>query len=235
MLSAIDDPALQLMAAQRFVSEKVAKTPASPVPAVRPRNDQVRIGYLSGDLCMHAVGLLTAELYRTARPRAFRGLCLLLEPRGRHAAARAHPAHAFDHHVPIGKLDDESAAQPIAAPGHRRADRPAGPDQWRPPEHPGLSAGTGAGRLPGPAGHLGLPGVDWIIADRFVMPPELQPYCTEKPDSAALLPGQRPPARGRPPASTRHSYGLPEQAFVFCSFNNNYKFTPRCSAPGWGS
>jgi len=64
MLSASDDPALQLMAAQRFVHEKVVKTSERLYTKVKiPRTGRIKIGYLSGDLCMHAVGLLTAELY----------------------------------------------------------------------------------------------------------------------------------------------------------------------------
>jgi predicted O-linked N-acetylglucosamine transferase (SPINDLY family) len=67
--------------------------------------------------------------------------------------------------------------------------------------------------------------VDWMIADEFVMPPALQPYCTER---ALMLPRcyqvsdrQREVA----PKPARSKYGLPEDAFVFCSFNNNHKFT----------
>ncbi|MFD2451531.1 O-linked N-acetylglucosamine transferase family protein [Ideonella paludis] len=41
---------------------------------------------------------------------------------------------------------------------------------------------------------------------------------------AALLSGQRPAARDCPPP-TRAQYGLPEDAFVYCSFNNTFKFT----------
>ncbi|MDZ7813831.1 MAG: hypothetical protein U5L74_12315 [Ideonella sp.] len=41
---------------------------------------------------------------------------------------------------------------------------------------------------------------------------------------AELLPGERPPARSGA-LRQRASYGLPEDAFVFCSFNNTFKFT----------
>jgi predicted O-linked N-acetylglucosamine transferase (SPINDLY family) len=71
-----------------------------------------------------------------------------------------------------------------------------------------------------------LPGVDHILADRFVMPPELLPYCTERP---IYLPhcyqvSDRQRAVGAMP--TRADNKLPDDAFVFCSFNNNHKFTP---------
>lgn len=83
--------------------------------------------------------------------------------------------------------------------------------------------------LPGTAA---LPGVDYILADRFVMPPELLPYCTERP---IYLPhcyqvSDRQRLVGATP--TRAANKLPEDAFVFCSFNNDHKFTPRSSAAG---
>jgi predicted O-linked N-acetylglucosamine transferase (SPINDLY family) len=73
-------------------------------------------------------------------------------------------------------------------------------------------------------GTSALPGVDWMLADRFVIPPELLPYCTEKP---LYLPHcyQVSDRRRECGAGPRAPYGLPEDAFVFCSFNNNHKFT----------
>jgi predicted O-linked N-acetylglucosamine transferase (SPINDLY family) len=74
-------------------------------------------------------------------------------------------------------------------------------------------------------GTSALPGVDWIVADPYVLPPELQPYMTEQalyvPHCYQVSDRQRVVA-GTP---TRAHYGLPEDAFVFCSFNNNFKFT----------
>jgi predicted O-linked N-acetylglucosamine transferase (SPINDLY family) len=64
MMGLSDDPALQLLAAQRFVHEKVPKPPAVPLHTqMPPRQGRIRVGYLSGDLHMHAVGLLTPELF----------------------------------------------------------------------------------------------------------------------------------------------------------------------------
>jgi predicted O-linked N-acetylglucosamine transferase (SPINDLY family) len=74
-------------------------------------------------------------------------------------------------------------------------------------------------------GTSALPGVDWILADRFVMPAELLPYCTERPiyQPHSYHVSDRRREVAAPPA--RASYGLPEHAFVYCSFNNNFKFT----------
>src|SRR5581483_8740039 len=74
-------------------------------------------------------------------------------------------------------------------------------------------------------GCSGIPGVEWIIADRFVMPRERLPYSTEKPlylDRCYQVSDRR---REIGPIPDRARYGLPEDKFVFCSFNNNFKFT----------
>ena len=57
------------------------------------------------------------------------------------------------------------------------------------------------------------------------MPPEQLPYSTEKPlylDRCYQVSDRQREVAALP---VRATYGLPEDAFVFCSFNNNFKFT----------
>ena len=233
MMGLSDDPALQLMAAQRFVHEKVPLPPAEPLhKRTAPRSGKIRIGYLSGDLHMHAVGLLTPELFELHDRSRFEVWGFCWTPDSPHPAfqqQRQRILHALDHLVPLGGVDDERAARLIAQ---------AGIDVLV--DLQGLTSGARPGILvqrPAPVqvsylglpGTSALPGVEWLIADRFVMPPELLPYCTEKP---LYLPGcyqvsdrQRQVAALSDPRSHRARYGLPADAFVYCSFNNNHKFT----------
>ena len=225
MLSASDDPALQLMAAQRFVHERVPRPPEVPYHAGRPaRSGRIRIGYLSGDLCMHAVGLLTAELFELHDRSRFEVIAFCWS-REDGTPLRARLRRAMDHFVPIGDLDDEAAARRIA--------------EWDVDvlvDLQGLTNGARPGILvkrPAPVqvsylgfpGTSGLPGVDWIVADPFVMPPELLPFCTEKPlyVPRCYQVSDRQREVGAPPK--RADYGLPDDRVVFCSFNNNFKFT----------
>jgi predicted O-linked N-acetylglucosamine transferase (SPINDLY family) len=76
-------------------------------------------------------------------------------------------------------------------------------------------------------GTLGVDFVDYLIADQFVAPSNLQDGFAEK---LVYLPGSyqandrdRPVADDRP---TRARCGLPDDAFVFCSFNAAYKIAP---------
>jgi predicted O-linked N-acetylglucosamine transferase (SPINDLY family) len=76
-------------------------------------------------------------------------------------------------------------------------------------------------------GTMGAPYIDYIIADRFVIPPGSEGDFTERvvrlPGSYQVNDAKRRIAETTP---TRAQAGLPEAGFVFCCFNNNYKITP---------
>jgi len=77
-----------------------------------------------------------------------------------------------------------------------------------------------------PAG-MGVPFMDYIIADDFVIPRETAHLYAEQ---VVYLPDCFQPnddLRPIGPTPTRAEAGLPEEGFVFCSFNNTYKFNPQ--------
>lgn len=76
-------------------------------------------------------------------------------------------------------------------------------------------------------GTLGLPFIDYLIADPRIIPPELQKHYAEKilylphcylPRDTSVVPS--------PVIPKRSDFGLPEEGFVFCSFNHDYKINP---------
>jgi predicted O-linked N-acetylglucosamine transferase (SPINDLY family) len=228
MMSVTDDPAVQLMVAQRFVHERVPKPAATPLhtlPAsVTARQGRIKIGYLSGDLHHHAVGLLTAELFELHDRSRFEvhAFCWTQESG---SPQRRRLVKAVDHLVRLNGVDDATAAQLIAQ---------AGIDVLV--DLQGITNGARPGILghrPAPVqvsylglpGTSALPGVDWILADRFVMPPEVLPYCTEQPIYLPHCYQVSDRKRDEAPKPSRQACGLPEGAFVYCSFNNNFKFT----------
>jgi len=76
-------------------------------------------------------------------------------------------------------------------------------------------------------GTMGLPYMDYIIADPTVVPPHHRSFYDEQvlylPDSylpvdtSLVIPDQTP---------TRAECGLPDDVMVYCSFNHDYKITP---------
>jgi predicted O-linked N-acetylglucosamine transferase (SPINDLY family) len=74
---------------------------------------------------------------------------------------------------------------------------------------------------------MGAPYIDYIVADRIVIPESQQEFYAEKiaclPNSYLVSDTKRSIADR---AFTRTELGLPLTDFVFCCFNNNYKITP---------
>jgi len=225
MLSISDDPAHQLEAARRYVQKKWR----SDLPALADKagygHKKIRVGYCSGDFCLHPVSLLTVELFELHDRERFEvyGYCWSPEDG---SAMRQRVSKAMDHFTRIHSLSDEAAAaqiradeidilidlqgQTAGARANLLAYRPA-PVQIT---YLGLPATTG------------LPSIDYVIADRFLIPEcEAQHYSERPlymPDVYQVSDRQRPV--GIQPS--RAECGLPAEGFVFCSFNNNYKFTP---------
>ena len=226
MLGVSDDPVLQLQAAQRYVNEKVLKdVPHYMSSRQSYGHNRLRIGYLSSDFCSHAVSILTAELYGLhdrAKVEVF-GFCWSNDDG---SPLRARVVAGMDRYVKIGTLSDKEAACLI-----RSHEIDVLVDLH------GLTRGTRHNILsyrPAPVqiawlgfpGPTALPEIDYVLADPFVFPPELEPFFTEKPlrmphtfqiNDRQRIVGPRP---------TRESCGLSADAFVFCSFNSSFKLTP---------
>jgi predicted O-linked N-acetylglucosamine transferase (SPINDLY family)/glycosyltransferase involved in cell wall biosynthesis len=229
MLSASDDPAVQQAASQRYVEKNVLSGVATLSEKVSYGHPRLRIGYLSSDFCAHAVSILIVELLELHDRSKFEvyGFCWTKEDG---SPLRARAIKAMDHHIRIGDMSDEQAAQCIRS---HEIDILI--------DLHGLTLGMRTNILsyrPAPLqmtylgfpGSTALPSIDYVIADKFVLPPELTPFFTEKPlylpNSFQINDRQRAIA----PRPSKASCGLPENTFIFCSFNNNHKFTPEVFA-----
>jgi predicted O-linked N-acetylglucosamine transferase (SPINDLY family) len=225
MLGASPDPAEQLAASRHFVERKVHAAPERLAPAAGYAHKRIRIGYLSSDLCSHAVSILTAELYEL-HDRSRVEVYAFSWSREDNSPLRARVVGAMDHYIRIDRMTDEEAARCIRA--HEidvlvdlhgltlgaRADILG----WRPA--PVQLTWLG---FPGPTA---VPGIDYVVADDFVFPPELEPHFTEQPLRMPHTFQINDRRRAIGPTPTRAANGLPEDAVVFCAFNSNFKFTP---------
>jgi len=225
MLSQSDDPEAQLQAARHYVESKVvANVPVlAPVQAYGHR--KIRVGYCSSDFCIHPVAMLTAELFELHDRENFEvfGYCWT---QAGDSPLRQRIIRAMDHFELIHNLSDEAAArlireheidilidlqgQTLGARANILSYRPA-PIQIT---YLGLPATTG------------FPSIDYVIADRFLIPEEYARFYSEKPLYMPDIYQVSDRQRQNSAAPNRESCGLPAEGFVFCSFNNNYKFTP---------
>lgn len=224
LLGLTDDPALQLASARRHAEARIVKAERLVAAGHRYGHRRLRIGYLSSDFCMHAVSLLLAELLESHdRGRVeVHGFCWSREdgtPMRRRVLA------AFDHYHPIGRLSDAAAAELIRSREIDVLVDLQGLTSGARPDIPAL------GPAPIQIAYLGFPGtsaiphVDYVVADRFVFPPELARHFSERP---LYLPTVFQVADGKREIgeTSRQEQGLPENALVFCAFNNNHKILP---------
>lgn len=226
LLSLSDDPQTQLDAATRYVEKKIpANLPKLAPDEGYPEHKKIRIAYCSSDFCLHPVSMLTVELFELHNREKFEVYGFCWSPNDG-SALRQRVIKAFDHYIPIGDLDEKSSAELIrsheidilidlqgqtsGARMHMLALRPA-PIQIT---YLGLPATTG------------MPCIDYVIADRFLIPEDSAHYYSEKPLYLPDVYQCSDRKRLSAPSPSRKICGLPARGFVFCSFNNNYKYTP---------
>lgn len=188
---------------------------------------RLRIGYLSEDFRRHAVGIAIAEVI-SRHDRSRVELFAYSTGVNDGSSLRREFEQSFEHFRDVAALSVHALAQAI-----REDEIDILVD---------LGGWTGIGRTEslaircapiqvnwlGYGGTLGHPKLaDYLVGDAVVTPHSAQDRYTEKivhlPYS--FMPFDTRRTIGTPP--TRSSEGLPDDAFVLCSFNNSYKFNPR--------
>jgi len=223
-LSLTDDPSIQLVCAERFVAEKVEQHPRLILASHRYGHQKIRIGYLSSDLSMHAVSLLTVELFETHNRDNVEvyAFCWSKEDG---TPFRERVRRAFDHFIPIGGLTDEEASDVIL---NHEIDVIVDLQGLTAKARPNIVA---RGPAPVQIAYLGYPGtsalphVDYVVADPFIFPNDLKPHFTEKPLYLPTVFQVSDSKREFGPERARSFFGLPDDSFVYCAFNNNYKIS----------
>ena len=212
------------LVAARQMAQSYAAVPAIPhqPPAILAARPRLRIGYLSSDFHDHAMTYLLVE-------------ALELHDRGRfetvafdHSVSRATEYRtrilkAFDRVIPVKGLSDAEAARCMAVENIAIAVDLQG---WTTGARPQVLAYRPApivAQWLGHPGTMGAPWVDYAIVDPIVAPPGSE---TEFAEKLVRLPHCYQPndrQRAIGPAPTRAQAGLPDDAFVFCCFNQAYK------------
>lgn len=189
-------------------------------------DQRIRIGYLSADFRAHPVAELIVELFESHDRSQFAVTGYSYGPDDG-SAIRQRIANAFERFV---DLRDSPLADSIQKIVDDRIDILVDLTGFTQHSRPEILASCPA---PIRVNYLGYPGtmgadfVDYIMVDHFIVPPDRQPFYNEK---LVHLPGcyqvndtQRVISETIP---SRAEVGLPDDAFVFCSFNSNYKITP---------
>ena len=225
LLSLEDDPARHLIRARRFAEQYLPATRPSPGFGSAAKPARLQIGYFSADFHDHATMYLMARLFELHDRGRFRIHAFSYGPETGDAM-RARVKRAFDVFHDVRALGDEEIANlarregidiAVDLKGHTKDSR-VGLFAYR-------AAPVQVSYL-GYPGTMGAPFMDYLVADRIVVPNEQRHHYSEKliylPHCYQANDDTREIAQ---PAPTRRELGLPQDAFVFCCFNNSYKIT----------
>jgi protein O-GlcNAc transferase len=216
----------QFAFARRVAARTAAPEPAMPASRLPRPDERVRLGYLSANFHIHPVAHLIAGLFEHHDRRRFEIIGYAFDEDDG-SAMRRRLVGAFDRFVDISEMQDRDAARLINADA---IDVLIDLHGWTPDCRAKILAYRPA---PIQVNYLGYPGtmgadfIDYIIVDRFVVPPDQRSFFSERlvhlPDCYQCNDDKREIAERTP---SRSECGLPEHGFVFCCFNNNYKITP---------
>lgn len=190
------------------------------------RHKRLRIAYVSPDLREHPVGHLMCGIFEHHDKSRFETIAISLGIDDK-SRLRQRMLDAFDHFIDVRGWTSQQIAEKmrelevdvaIDLAGYT-ADSRIDVFSWRPaPVHINFL---------GYPGTLAVNYMDYILADRHVIPPEHQPYFSEKviylPD--AYLPTDRN-LKISDETPSREACGLPSEGVVFCSFSHDYKVSP---------
>jgi predicted O-linked N-acetylglucosamine transferase (SPINDLY family) len=226
LLATPASPAIQRKAAELYT---IGRHPPAAVPLWRGERyarDRIRVGYLSADLHEHATAHLMVGVFERHDRSRFETFAFSFG-RDDNSAMRTRLERAFDRFIDVRAMSDQAVAELV-----RSLEIDIAVDLK------GITLGARTGifaRRPAPVavsylgypGTMGAPYIDYVIADRFVIPEDQQGAFSEQ---VVTLPDSYQPndtARSVPERTpTRVEAGLPENGFVFCCFNNSYKITP---------
>ncbi len=226
LLGLTDSPALQRKAAEIWMTAKHPENPAlGPLPAY-PRHERIRIGYYSADFYRHATAHLIAELFERHDRAKFEVTAFSFGPAtGDYMQKRL--MAGCDAFIDVRGRSDRDVA---ALSREKQIDIAV--------DLKGITEGYRAGifahrAAPIQVNYLGYPGtmgasyIDYIIADNTLITAANRPYFSERivtlPHSYQVNDSKREIAAR---VYTRAELGLPEEGFVYCCFNNNFKITP---------
>lgn len=191
-----------------------------------PRQKKIRVAYLSADFHDHATTRLAAELFELHDKNCFEIIAISFGP-NRVDAMRQRLVAAFDRFIDVRFMTDADVVGLCRA---LKVDIAVDLKGYTQGARPGVLAGRCAPlqvNYLGYPGTMGAPFMDYIVADRTLITPDDVSYYSEKiiwlPDSYQVN-GRQRAASAQPP--TRADCGLPDEAPVFCCFNNPYKYTP---------
>ena len=179
MLAVTDDPARQFIAAARFVARKYPDVPKSNRAWPARTGQKIRLGYVSGDFCTHAVGLLLPDVLEAHDKSRFE-LFLFDYSVEDGTDTRRRLLGCFDEVIDIRAMNDEQAHKAIL---ERRLDIVFDMHGLSSGARPGIFMRRSAplqGSWLGYVGSTSFQHLDFVICDKWSPGEEAELYYSEK-------------------------------------------------------
>ena len=224
-LALIDDPLAHKTCSQIYTKESFLYDNSLGSITKRSRQKKIRIGYYSADFNHHAVSFLTAELFELHNKDQFEIVAFYF---GAETKEEMHIrlTKSFDQFIYIRSMSDLEVAR---LSRKLEIDIAVDLGGYTKNHRTGIFSYRAAPIQLSYIGYLGTMGVeyfDYLIADKVIIPEGSEHYYSEK---IIYLPSYQVNDRKRLVSEkvfTRRGLGLPEDGFVFCCLNNNYKILP---------
>ncbi|MDZ4852830.1 MAG: tetratricopeptide repeat protein [Pirellulaceae bacterium] len=192
---------------------------------LRSPHNRLRIGYLSADFHSHATTSLIAEMIQAHDRQQFEVYGYSYGPDDG-SPSRQRITASFDFFRDVARQSFVETADLIAADEIDILIDLKGYTHQSRTEILTFRPAPIQVNFLGYPGTMGAEFVDYILVDDFIAPAEDQPFYTEQlvhlPSCYQVNDSRLPVASHTP---TRSECGLPDDGFVFCSFNNLYKIT----------
>ncbi|NIO39434.1 MAG: tetratricopeptide repeat protein [Burkholderiales bacterium] len=227
MLSMEDDAQRQMLRSRSYALETFKHSPLTLPEKPDAKPDRLRIGYFSADFCNHATLYLLSGLLHLHDRSQFE-LFAYSYGRAKSGEMRDQVQGDVDLFTDIADMSDRDV---LALAHSHELDIAIDLKGYTQHSRSELFAYRLA---PIQINYLGYPGtmsadfIDYIIADAVVIPNDQRKFYTER---IIYMPHTYQPNDDRriiaKTNTTRSDFDLPEDAFVFCCFNNNYKISRR--------
>ncbi len=228
LLALSDDAFLNKKCSEIYVQKNYPLNSALGPNPRHIKKQKIRIAYFSPDFRSHPVSFLTSELFEIHDRDRFEVFAFSLQKAAIEDETNLRLRKGFDRFIDVDNISDLAIAQLSRELKIDIAIDLAGPTQYS-------RFGIFSYRVaPIQVNWLGYPGtfgsdyIDYIVADKTLIPETHQQFYTEKvvylPDTYMVDDSKRI-ASSR--VFTRQECKLPENVFIFCCFNNDYKFNPQ--------
>ena len=222
----LDDLRLQALASQRYVQPNMPSPMLLPKASAEAKSGKIRLGYFSADFHNHATAYLMAQMFELHDRDRFELIAFSFGD-DRDDAFRGRLKKSFDQFHDVRRRSDREIAELSRELGIDIAIDLKGYTKGGRERIFALRCADIQVNYLGYPGSMGVPFMDYIIADPILIPAGSEGGYSEKivymPHSYQVNDAGREIAAE---AVSREALGLPAEGFVFCCFNASYKITP---------